>query len=224
MGVRRLIAAGALLACAVSVGTALAAPAGGGRHYPHFSVLDDRVALKELPAELRLFVAGPPGTKHLGFFPRLGHGPVWLGQVERPKGTFAAVAKGQWICQFEMPKDELARSGGICTSTAAARRFQLLDIGSCGKGRPTHFRIHALLPDGVTAVEVERKDGTIGRTVPVVDNTIAFTISRENIVLHGVGDVDAEELERNLPLATVHGVGGSAGCTSYSFFEEGTDG
>jgi hypothetical protein len=101
----------------------------------------------------------------------------------------------------------------------AAREFGLLAVSSCGKGRPTHFRIHALLPDGVTAVEVEKEDGTIGRTVPVLDNTIAFTVGRENIALRGVGGASAEGIERSLPLGGVQGGDGRAGCSFYSFFE-----
>ncbi|MGH2940069.1 MAG: hypothetical protein ACRDPE_18315 [Solirubrobacterales bacterium] len=102
----------------------------------------------------------------------------------------------------------------------AAREFGLVDVGSCGKGKPTHFRIRALVPDGVTGIEVEKEDGTIGRTVPVIENTVAFTIGRENVVLHGVGDAGAEGLERTLPLAQTARYGDDrAGCTFYSFFE-----
>lgn len=224
MGARRIIAAGmAVLACVGGVGTAFAAPVGGGSHYPHFSVLGERVALKKLPPELRLFVTGPPGAKGFGAFSHFRRGPVWFGQVERPNATISAVAKGHWICEYEQPKDEVGGGGSTCTSPRAAREFGLLHVASCGKGRPTHFRLNALLPDGVAAVEVEKEDGTIGRTVPVIDNTIAFTVGRGNIVLHGVGDLGAEGLERNLPLATVHGLGSRPGCAFYSFFEAGSD-
>jgi len=215
-----MIAAGLVtLACVSVVGTALAALAGGGRHFPHFSLLGERVAVKKLPPELRLFVAGPPGSKGFGIS-RVSHGPIWFGEVERPGATLAAVAKGHWICQYELPKSRLGGAGGVCTRVQSAREFDLIHVGWCGKGRPTHFRIHALLPDGVTAVEVEREGGTVGRTMPVVDNTIAFTIGRENIVLHGVGDAAAEGLERTLPLAQASKEGDKrAGCASYSFAE-----
>lgn len=217
-----MIAAGLVtLACVAVAGTALAAPTGGGRHFPHFSLLGERVAVKKLPPELRLFVAGPPGSKGFGIS-QVSHGPIWFGEVERPGATLAAIAKGHWICQYELPKSRLGGAGGVCTKVLAAREFDLIHVGWCGKGRPTHFRIHALLPDGVTAVAVEREDGTVGRTVPVVDNTIAFTIGRENIVLHGVGDAAAEGVERTLPLAQASKEGDKrAGCTSYDFFEEG---
>jgi hypothetical protein len=222
---RRLIAAGlAVLSCAAIGGTALAAQAGEGVHFPHFSLLGKRVLVNELPKQTRWFVAGPPGAKPFGFFPHLGHGPVWYGQVERPKATISAVAKGHWICQIELPKDELTGPSGDCVSSGYARQQGLFDIGSCGKGRPTHFRIHALVPDGVTGVEVEREDGTIGRTVPVIENTVAFTVGRENIVLRGVGEADAEALERTFPLAdAARDGGGRAGCTSYNFFEEAAE-
>jgi hypothetical protein len=58
--------------------------------------------------------------------------------------------------------------------------------------------------------------------VPVIDNTFAFTIGRENFILHGSGDPAAEKLERNLPLAqTAEEFGGNeeAGCSSYFFAE-----
>jgi hypothetical protein len=216
------VAALAVLACAGIGGTSPAAPAGGGAHFPHFSLLDKKVLVKELPKQTRWLIAGPPGAKEFGFFPHLGHGPIWFGEVERPNAIISAVAKGHWICQFELPKGELAGPSGDCVSSGYARQGGLFDVGSCGKGRPTHFRIHALVPDGMTGVAVEREDGTIGRTVPVIENTVAFTIGRENIVLRGVGEVDAETLERRLPLADAARTGDRrAGCTSYSFFEAG---
>jgi hypothetical protein len=213
-----------VLACAAGVGTAFAAPDGGGRHFPHFNLLGERVAVKKLPPELRLLVTGPPGAKGFGAFSHLGHGPVWFGEVERPHATLAAVAKGHWICQYELPKDELGGGGSVCASVAAAREFGLLDVTACGKGRPTHFRVHALVPDGVASVEIEREDGTIGRTLPVVGNTIAFRIGRENVALHGMGDAAAEDLERKLPLARVGSIGDHlSGCSFYSFFEANSD-
>jgi hypothetical protein len=220
MRARRLIAAGlAVLACAAVGGTALAAPADGGRHFPHFTLLGERVAVKELPDELRLLVAGPPGSKGFGF-PHLGHGPVWFGEAVRPNATLAAVAKGHFICQYELPKDIARGGGGVCTQVRGAREFGLLDITSCGKGRPTHFHIHALLPDGVTGVELERDDGTIERTVPVLGNTVAFLVGREDLVLRGVGDAAAEGLERTLPLAHTGNLGGDrGGCSFYTFAE-----
>jgi hypothetical protein len=209
----------AVLACAALAGTAFAAPAGGGGHFSHFSLLGERVAVKKLPLELRFLVEGPPGAKEFGD-PHWGHGPVWFGQVERPGATFAAVAKGHWICQSEVQKGELGGGGSECTTLAAAREFGLLGVGSCGKGRPTHFHIRALLPDGVTGVEVEKEGGTVGRTVPVSENTVAFDVGRENVVLRGVGDAAAEALERTLPLARagLHG-DNRPGCSFYAFAE-----
>jgi hypothetical protein len=210
----------ATLACAVFVGSALAAPATGGRHFPHFSLLSQHVAVKKLPPELRFMVEGPPGAKGFGS-PLRGPGPVWFGQVERPGATFAAVAKGHWICQYELPKDELRGGGGsTCATPAAAREFGLLDVGSCGKGPPRQFRVHALLPDGVSRVEIVKEDGKVGRALPVIENTIAFTIGRENVVVRGGGGVAAEGLERNLPLADASKLGDNrGGCSFYAFAE-----
>lgn len=207
------------MACCVVVAVASAAPAAGGRHFPHFSLLGERVAVKKLPRETRFAIGGPPGAKGFGLLPHVGRGPVWFGQVERPNATIEAVGKGHWVCQFERPHDELGGGGGACTTVAGARELGLLDVRSCGKGPPRHFRIHGLVPDGVTGLEVERSDGTIGRTVTVIENTVAFTIGREDFKLHGVGDAAAEGLERTLPLAHVGGDGGRADCSFYTFVE-----
>lgn len=208
-----------VLACAVGVGTAFAAPAGGRNHFPHFSLLGERVAAKDLPPGLGILVVGPPGAKGVGPFGGPGRGPFWFGEVERPNAKLAAVAKGHWICEYELPKDPFGGGMGACTSPGAAREFGLFDVSSCGKGRPRHFRVFALLPDGVTGVQIEREDGTFGRTLPVIDNTIAFTVGRENIALRGVGDAAAEGLERKLPLAAVSRSAGRGGCSFYAFAE-----
>jgi hypothetical protein len=228
MGVRgrRVIAAGlAGLSCAAIGVARVPAQAGEGAHYPQFSLLDKKVLVTDLPKQTRWLIAGPPGAKGFGFFPHLGHGPIWFGQVEQPNATIVAAAKGHLICQFELPKNGLVGPSGVCVPSGYAREFGSVHVGSCGKGRPTHFRIHALVPDGVTGVAVEREDGTIGHTVPVIENTVAFTIGRENIVLRGVGDAGAEDLQRKLPLADAARAGDDrAGCTSYSFFEAATEG
>jgi hypothetical protein len=149
------------------------------------------------------------------------HGPVWFGEVERPSATIELVGNRRLVCQWEQPADEFKRGGGgTCSTPQGARELADLSIGSCGKGPPRHFRIHALVPDGVTGLAIEKEDGTIGRTVPVLGNTVAFTIGRENFTMHGVGDAAAERLERRLPLAEVGG-GGRGGCSyAYTFAEE----
>ncbi len=213
----------AALACVVLAGTAFATPATGGRHFPHFSLLGERIAVKKLPPEVRLMVA-PGGVKDFAF-PRLHPGPVWFGQVARPGTTLAAVAQGHWICQYELPNGEVGGGGGGCTTTGYASRSGMFQIRYCARGRPRHFRISGLLPDGVTALTVEREDGTVGRTVPVSDNTAAFTIGRENIVLRGVGNATAESIERNYPLAAASkDSGGSAGCGGFVFAESRSTG
>jgi hypothetical protein len=220
MRARRLIGTGLVaLVCAAVAGTALAAPASGGRHLPYFSLMDERVAVTKLPFAMRLLFGHALGIKGSGP-PRHGHGPLWFGEVERPNATIFAAARGHWVCDFERSHGDADGGGGSCTTTAGARELGLLDVGSCGKGRPRHFRINGLVPDGVTGLELERSDGTIGRTVPVIDNTFAFTVGREDFKLHGVGDVAAEKLERTLPLGHVGGPDSHiAGCTLYSFFE-----
>jgi hypothetical protein len=217
--VRRLIAAGLVaLACAAAGGTALAAPTGDARHFPDFSLMGDRVAVKKLPFTLRFFFGKEFGPKSSGSRQR-GQAPVWFGEVERPHATIAAAGDGRWVCEAEEPDDAETRGGGsTCTSPAGARELGLLHVSSCGKGPARHFRVSGLAPDGVTGIALERTGGSIGRTVPVLENTFAFTVGREDITLRGVGDESAEALERPLPLAQTGDAGSNrGGCAFYTF-------
>jgi hypothetical protein len=220
MGARRLIAVGlVVLACAAVGGTALAAPASGGRHLPYFSLMDERVAIRQLPVDLRVFFGRIPGVKDLGFG-RPTRGPVWFGEVERPNATILAAGTRRWVCETEQPADEAGGGGGGCTTLAATRELFGLNVSSCGKGPARHFRIHGLVPNGMTGLAIEKADGTTGRTVPAVENTVAFTIGREDVTLRGVGDAAAERIERPLPLAHLAELGASRpDCSSYVFAE-----
>lgn len=112
---------------------------------------------------------------------------------------------------------------GACTTLAGARQLGLFDVSSCGKTR--HFRVSILVPDGVTGLQIEKAGGALGRTVPALENTVAFTVGREDITLHGVGDAAAEGLERVLPLGhTVGDRGQRGGCVGYMFDVAGSDG
>jgi hypothetical protein len=221
MTARRLIGASlAVLVCAACAGTALAAPASGGRHLPYFSLMNQRVAVKKLPLGLRIWFGGIPegGTLSSG---RAKGGPVWFGEVERPKMTILAAGNSRWVCDLEQPKDEMLGGGGSCSTLGASRELFNLSVRSCGKGPPRHFRITGLVPNGVTGLEVEKADGTAGRTVPVVENTVAFTVGREDFTLHGVGNPAAERLERPMPLGGLSGFGDQrGGCAGYTFMEE----
>jgi hypothetical protein len=217
---RRLIAAGLVVtACAVVGGTALAAPASGGRHLPYFSVMNERVAIRRLPLELRISFGHLPGVKALSSR-QVKRGPVWFGEVERPKTTILAAGNGRWVCETEQPKDELLGGGGGCTTLGASRELFNLDVTSCGKGPARRFRIAGLVPNGVTGLEIEKADGTVGRTVPVIENTVAFTVGREDITLRGVGDAAAGGVERRVPLGQGSLPGGNrAGCVSFIWAE-----
>ena len=192
-----------------------AAPVSGGRHMPYLSLMNERVAIKKLPFILRL------SFRH---FQRDGlrgrrspeHGPVWFGEVKRQGATFQAAGTKHWLCDFEMPRGEVGGGGGSCATLADVRRMSQLSIDSCGGSH--QYRIHGLAPNGVTGIEGERSDGSITRTIPVVDNIIAFSIGHEDITLRGVGDPAAEQMERDLPLG---GPSGSSrgGCSSYAFAE-----
>ncbi|MBS1863224.1 MAG: hypothetical protein JSS68_16120 [Actinobacteria bacterium] len=216
---RRHLASGALALLACAAIGAGAATADGG-HLPGFSLLSRKVAIDKLPESVRFMFGGIPGAKGTGM-PHAGHGPVWFGEVERPHATVYAAGNRRWVCESEVRSGE-RDGGGSCTQPGAAREYGIFDVGACSKGPPRHFRIVGLVRDGISAITVERAGGRIGRTVPVIENTIAFTIGRENVVLHGTGDPSAEGFERSLPLARAakeFGGHGQAGCSSYMFFE-----
>ncbi len=191
--------------CLAIVGTAAAATSEGG-HLPGFSAINKRVAVKKLPFEMRI-AFGNSGGFVAGRHPI--HGPVWFGEVKRPGGTIATAGVKRWVCQFETLNGSGSGSG-TCGTLAQARELQMLSISSsCGKnGRQT--RISGLVPDEATGLEIEREDGTIGRTVPVIENTVAFQIGRENVILRGVGSAAAERLERKLPLGEKPAFSGGA--------------
>jgi hypothetical protein len=220
MATRRLIELGlVVLVCAAVVGTALAAPASGGRHLPYFSLMSERVAIRKLPLELRLSFGWLPGKAKRPRWSK--HGPVWFGEVERPKTTILAAGNARWVCETEVPKDEMLGGGGTCTTLGASRGLSNLDVSSsCGRTPAGHFRITGLVPNGVTGLEIERADGTIGRTVPVIENTVAFTVGRQNFTLRGVGSPAAERIERPLPLGGKPPLGGEGGDCSFYVWAE----
>jgi hypothetical protein len=212
---RGLVIGLAALVCAALVGSAGAAPASGGRHMPYLSLMNERVAIKKLPFLLRFSFRQFGRTGFRGPHPPK-HGPVWFGEVKRQGATFQAAGTKHWLCAFEEQTREAGGGGGSCATLADVRRMDELSIDSCGGSHK--FRVQGLAPNGVTGVEVERSDGRITRTIPIVDNVLAFSIGHADITLHGVGDAAAEHIERHLPLA---GSSGSSrgGCSSYAFAE-----
>jgi hypothetical protein len=212
---RGLIIGLAAVACAALAGSAGAAPASGGRHMPYLSLMNERVAIKKLPFLLRFSFRqfGRHGLR--GRRPQM-HGPVWFGEAKQRGATFQVGGTKHWLCDFEIPEGEAGGGGGSCATLADVRRMDELSIDSCGGSH--QYRINGLAPNGVTGIEVERSDGTITRTIPVVDNIVAFSIGHVDVTLHGVGDAAAEAIERNLPLA---GSSGSSrgGCSGYAFTE-----
>jgi hypothetical protein len=210
----------ATVLCAAIVGGGAVASAASDGHLPGFSLLDKKVSAAKLPEELRFFFGGIPGVKGTAL-PHAGQGPFWLGEVRRPNATVAAAASRRWICVTE---ERPGNHGGSssCTEHAAARESGLFDINGCGRTAPVHFRIYGLVPDGIESLQVEKEGGAIARSVPVIENTVAFSIGRENVVLRGVGGAAAEEFEINLPLAQAAKLGAHrhrGGCSTYSFFE-----
>ncbi len=193
---RRIFAAGlTALLCAALAATAAAATSEAA-HLPGFSFVDQRVAVKKLPFPLRISLGGI-GGRGLGHRPI--RGAVWFGEVERPGGTILAAGDKSWVCVFDEPTS--GGGGGICGTDRSARELGMVTISQvCGRHRRIRTRISGLVPNGVTGLAIERKDGTIGRTIPVHENTVSFPIGSENVVLQGVGNAAAEGLEKDLPL------------------------
>lgn len=212
---RGLVIGLAALICLAFFGSAEAAPASGGRHLPFVSLMNERVAIKRLPLPLRFAFGAFGGLKHDGPHPPK-HGPVWFGESKQQGATFEVAGTKGWICDFEVQGGEAGGGGGSCATLADVRRLGELSVGSCGGSH--QWRIHGLAPNGVTGLEVERSDGTITRTIPVVDNIFSFAIGHEDITLHGVGDPAAERLERHLPLAGPSRTS-RGGCSAYAFTE-----
>jgi hypothetical protein len=177
--------------------------------------MNERVAIKKLPFPMRLSFQS--SARAGSFFPHAPkHGPVWFGEVRRPGATIQAAGTSRWVCDFESPRGELGGGGGSCTTFAAVRQLGDLSIDSCNGSH--RFRVHGLAPNGVTGLALERSGGKITRTIPVVDNTFAFSVGHVNFTLRGVGDSAAERLERHLPLG---GPSGSSrgGCFGFIFAE-----
>jgi hypothetical protein len=203
--------------CAAVAGSAGAASADGG-HLPGFSFMDKRVAIKKLPIGLRVSFQTLRGLEGFPGPHPPAHGPVWFGEVERPNATILVAGTRSWVCESEEPKEPLVRGGGGgCVALKYARQLDDISIGFCGKSRK--FRIAGLAPDGVTELAIERSDGTISRTVPVLENTFGFTIGHVDITLRGVGDAAAEGVERSLPLVGAGGGGSPDGCSGLIFAE-----
>ncbi len=204
-----------VLACAALAGTSVAAPASGGRHLPDFSLLNERVAIKKLPFPMRLsFRSSARVGSRLPQAPK--HGPVWFGEVKRQGVTIQAAGTSRWLCEFEFASSRLGGGGGICTTFDSVRELAGLSVDSCNGSH--QFRIGGLAPNGVTGLALERSDGKIERTIPVIENTFSFSVGHVNLTLRGVGDAAAERLERSLPLGASHSSFGGD-CSGYAFTE-----
>ena len=145
-------------------------PPHGGRHLPSFSS-ERRVALKKLPPEVRSsFVAGPPGAKGFGAFSHFRPRP---GLVRRSRTAERDDLGGRrTVIGSASPNSRRTNPAGAAAAAPRlpdARELRVAPrLAPAAKGVRAHFRINALLPDGVAAArESKRQDGTIGRTVPV---------------------------------------------------------
>jgi hypothetical protein len=165
---------------------------------PYFSLLNERVPIKELPAGVGSSFGRGPGSG-LGS-PKVS-GSAWFGEVKRPGSTIIAAGVGHWICEtIEREAGNGTGTGsGRCTTLAVARELQMLTLSENCRGR--QIRVSGLVPNGVTGLEVEKEGGTIERTVPVVENTVDFAVDTKRFVLRGVGDPAAEKLEWGLQFA-----------------------
>jgi hypothetical protein len=200
------------VACLGIGGTAAATPTSDGAHLPDFSLMNKRLPLKKLPLGMGFSFGGARGFGH-GHRPI--HGPVWFGEVKRPGVTIAAAGVKRWVCMNETRSGNGSGSG-VCSTLAAARELGMLSISTPCDKHQTQTRIDGLVPNGVTGLEIELESGTVARIVPVIDNTVAFPIDRENVTLRGVGGAAAERLELRLPLGGSGAFRGSSCIVGYA--------
>src|ERR1700742_1033911 len=112
---RRAMIVGLAFACLVVAPTAVA----DGGHLAGFSLLAKKVGRSKLPESVSFFFNGIPGVKG-SRFGHSGHGPVWFGEVERPKAKIDAAGNRQWLCVSEVRVGQ-SDGGGSCEPTASAR-------------------------------------------------------------------------------------------------------
>jgi hypothetical protein len=187
---------GALL-CAALVGSAAGAPASGGGHLPYFSLLNEWVASKKLPAGIAFSFGRQNGVGK-----SKGAARVWFGEVKRPGLTIIAAGRGHAICESieREAKNGTGTGHGRCMPLAGARELEMLTMSENCRGG--HIRVTGLVPNGVTGLKVEGEDGTTERIVPVTENVVDFPVENKKFVLHGVGSPAAERLEWGLPVET----------------------
>jgi hypothetical protein len=105
---------------------------------------------------------------------------------------------------------------GLQPTFDAVRELDGLSVDSCNGSH--QFLVSGLAPNGVAGLALERSDGKIARTIPVIDNTVSFSVGHVNLTLRGVGDAAAERLERSLLLGGSRGSFGGD-CSGYAFTE-----
>ncbi|MBN9622136.1 MAG: hypothetical protein J0H06_04135 [Actinobacteria bacterium] len=172
---------------AVGAPTAAAGP-NPAMHLPHFDLLDRPTSLEAMPRILRV-----PFEKDL---PRGARHGFWKGKVRLPEGTITAIGNRRLIC-FEHRLHEVG--AGSCDRT---RRIlhKGLSVSSFCVGGGEEVRISGLVPNGITALGVDRRaDGSIEEEVPVRDNAFSVVLEPAGVVLHAIGP-DARGLAMKYPL------------------------
>lgn len=161
-----------------------AAPAGADRtsqistHVADFNLLSKSTGVSRLPLILRspLKRMLPTAPRHLRW-----------GKANLPESTIIAAGNRKVICFFERVKGSEGGAGS-CNRRPEALVKGLTVLTVCGGTNQGAMRISGVVPNGITALGVDRhNDGTIEETIPVIEN--AFTVSLEavGVVLHGVG-------------------------------------
>ncbi|HYC82410.1 MAG TPA: hypothetical protein VEB65_11525 [Solirubrobacterales bacterium] len=202
---------GAVLVLAACLGLAPAAGAGATerRHVPEFDLLVRPTTVSKLPAGLRL------GFEGFGEHHRHKHGrTVRVGQVRLAEGTVTAAGNHRWVCIDFTPKGERRFSGGGgCAPYAQTVRDGLVNICADAGGK---LQIDGLVPNGVTAIELDRDGPAPARTVPVVRNAFSAPLPRAGLSFRALNSSGEAVIEHRYPLAHTIGEGGG-GC--YAFFE-----
>lgn len=213
---RAAAALGATVVVLGLAGAATAAPAGGG-HMPHLSLLGRRVPVRRLPLSLQFeLLKIRPGKRQIDY-PKQ---PVRFGQVEFPGTTVMAAGNRQKIC-FAVVPDGNHGTSGTCSGLAAVRRYGLLDVERCGRGKRVRYHVGGIVANGFTGLALERvENGTVERTLPVTRNAFAVSLPAADFMLHGVGDEAAERFELKLPFAELGGLSfGGGGCAGIVWAE-----
>ena len=176
-----------------------------GAHVPHFNILSTPVKLSEIPRALRTpFDRLPTGKQRR----------LRIGRVHLNGTTITAIGNHHQICYLAWRRG--FGGGGSCSRFSDALARGLSSVAICGGVQPGMVRISGIVPNGVTELGVDRHaDGTIEETVPVLLNAFSVELDPVGVILHGIGDAKAAQIELKYPLQRLASANGNCGWTGY---------